>query len=374
MEEQNVIEFADDSVIFLIGAGCSRDANIPMSMEMVRDIEGKIEKEPQWAKFKDLYHYLKASILYADGIFGEFNKPFNVEKLLIIISEIEKKEKNKVYPFIGTWNNKLIELAGQDFQRLKDFKELIVSRLNEWVKLKDFNQAEYYEGFLKFSLDIKKHIRIFSLNYDLCIERIISQKATSGALAIEDGFDPTTKLWDYDNFYKTNDNNDKNIFLYKLHGSINWYVENSDTYQIKKSDEPLNSPELIFGIEAKMQSNDPYLFYTYQFRYFTLNAACKLIVVVGYSYADDYINRIIRQALIKRPDLHLLSVTKADTDEKLQKEKQIILESLNLTKLNAGDSFGKRIFISGVGAKNFLQLELTAPKIDPYISKEDNAF
>lgn len=110
----------DNDVLFLLGAGCSYDAGIPTAVEMVNRIEKSLLKESdEWKPLEDLYHYVKSAIIYSDGIFGNYHNTVGVERLMVTLSELEKKERNIVYPFIANWNNRLIDLAGANFDGIK---------------------------------------------------------------------------------------------------------------------------------------------------------------------------------------------------------------------------------------------------------------
>ena len=106
------MEIKENNIIFLLGAGCSKEAEIPISNEMVIKIENKLLQEPDWKPYTDLYFYLRSSIDYSEGIFGNFGNSFNIEKLLIVMGQIEQRDKNIIYPFIGSWNIRLPEVAG----------------------------------------------------------------------------------------------------------------------------------------------------------------------------------------------------------------------------------------------------------------------
>lgn len=91
--------------------------------------------------------------------------------------------------------------------------------------------------------------------------------------------------WSSERFNNPNDIS-AGIFLYKLHGSIDW-VRDSTTGILKRYDLPQENAELIFGTDAKMQSIDPFLFNVYELRNYSL--LCKLIVIIGYSFNDAQI-------------------------------------------------------------------------------------
>ena len=349
------MEVKGDNIIFLLGAGASYEAKIPISFQMVNQIEELIRNDKKWNTYMNLYYYLKSSIQYGDGIFGNFDEPFNVEKLLIVISEIEKRDKNIMYPFIGTWNIRLTDLAGKDFENLKEFKSLIVNKLNEWVRLKNYDGANYYEGFASVKNEIGNLLKVFTLNYDLCFERVVGKSQN-----VELGFNNVTKEWHYTNFDSIES---KDFFLYKLHGSINWYTTNEKISKLMISDDPVESPELIFGIQHKMTSIDPYFFFSSEFRKQCLDNETKLLVCIGYSFSDEYINNIISQAVIEKDEIQILVV--AGPKDKESKIKNEISEKLNV------DS--NVIIVETIGAKKFLLEVMDKEYLAQYIHDSKDA-
>src|SRR5207248_218137 len=124
-------------------------------------------------------------------------------------------------------------------------------------------------------------LKIFSLNYDLCVER-----CDSDDFRVESGFEQTGKkrVWDWRRFDESNPNQDvPQVFLYKMHGSIDWRRDENDNI-IKTDDKGARTPgdelPLIFGTDRKLEAGDPYLFYAYEFRRCTLD--CKIILCIGY--------------------------------------------------------------------------------------------
>lgn len=340
-----------DNLLFLLGAGASFEAKIPISFQMVNEIEELIEKDPDWKKFKELYFYLKSSIQYGDGIFGRFNEQFNVERLLIVIIEIEKRDKNIMYPFIGTWNIRLTDLAGDDFENLTSFKKLIVKKLNEWVRLRNYDKADYYKGFSNLKNEIGNLLRVFTLNYDLCFERVVGKDSE-----VELGFNSTTKEWHYTNFDAIEG---KDFFLYKLHGSINWYTDN----KLYISDDPVESPELIFGIQYKMTSIDPYFYYSSEFRKLSLERDTRLIICIGYSFSDDYINNILTQSTVEKDEVRILTVV-GPKENKNECQKSIA-ERLGIQP--------ESIIVETTGAKKFLSEVLNKEYLSQYINDSKDA-
>ena len=350
------MEIKGEQLLFLFGAGASVDAGIPISNQMVSDIEDLIINHNDWKSYKDLYYYLKSSINYSDGILGKFNEPFNVERLLIVISEIEKRESNIMYPFIGTWNIRLLDLAGNNFENIKKFHKLIRKQLNEWVGLRTYDAANYYQSFVSLSAEIGNLMKVFTLNYDLCFENVVGKDKN-----IELGFTKETNEWHQSNFENTEG---KKYNLYKLHGSVDWYLSKDKLYKSQKIE---SSPELIFGIQHKMTSVDPYFYYSSILRNSCIDEA-KIIVVIGYSYADDYVNIILSQALNLSKELRIINVAPLLGKDEIS-EKDYIYKKLNLKyekQLIYIDSSAKEFMMNTMN-RDFFAKHIGEPEDVPFI-------
>ena len=137
------------------------------------------------------------------------------------------------------------------------------------------------------------------------------------------------------------------MYLYKLHGSINWkrdeatknlfYVEQTESIEPEHM-------EVIFGRDFKLEAADPYLFYAYEFRKFTLIA--RLIVVIGYGFGDGHINKMLTQALRDEPDRRLLAITNC-ADEGVEARRGEVCQELDVPK--------ERVIVQQGTAKQFLE-------------------
>jgi hypothetical protein len=326
--------FRENELLILIGAGCSADAGIPTSKQMIQDLE-RLLGEAKWTTYRDLYHYVRSSILYGDGIKGDFGNNIDIERLVSVLQEIEKKESGVLFPFIGSWNQKLPELAGHNFMTIKEFREKILAQLKKWVCLDDYRSAAYYSKFFELSAQYNFPLRVFSLNYDLCVEKNVPPEKE-----IERGFDSSTKTWDWRRF-EAKEEYEPAIYLYKLHGSIDWKRDKSRGNVLKEVDAVPDEPDLIFGVDYKMQYVDPYLFYAYELRKYSLDT--KLILVIGYSFGDEHINGILKQALQHDKNRKMVLVSPE------AKEKDII----NRLGLD-----GSQVVIISKKAKDFVENEL----------------
>jgi len=338
----------EDSLIFLLGAGASVDAGIKHAKDMTVDIEEKIRSDADFKDFFDLYNYLKSSIVYQRGLEGAFDdQTATIEELLDVLSEINQKHKNKLYPFIGGWNIHLLKVAGDEFDKVSNLNKQIRDQLFQWINISNYDSGRYFCGFKDLVSDIGSAVRVFTLNYDICVEKAL----TEGDFQIELGFNGD-RQWEASKF-DANENSDVELYLYKLHGSIDWIRDPDNSGVLTVCDNPQRNPELIFGTADKLSSIDPYLFYVHELRKYSLNEALRFIVVIGYSFSDGYINGLISQAITRSEYLKVLVVSpifeanKDLVEARIEQGRCRISDRLSLTK--------DRIVYENMTAKDFFE-------------------
>lgn len=295
-------QFAANKIIVLLGAGASCDANIKNSVQMINEIEGKLESD--WQEFKNLFNYIESSHFHLERIKNvKLNEiKFNIENLVGLLDTIIRISKKEVegYNFVGAWEKELNTVAGINFEKAQSFKNEILKKLKEkWLSPSDFKTSTSYYKKLSttgYTLPLK----IFSLNYDLCVEHNMETEGRR----LERGFDEN-RLWDYRR-YDLDRDDAADFYLYKLHGSLDWYRDKESrlTYvDGVQSIDPLKM-EIIFGVQNKLQSYDPFNYYFYAFREACFDA--ELIVVSGYGFLDKHINDNIANAFKINPHRKLL--------------------------------------------------------------------
>jgi SIR2-like domain len=72
---------------------------------------------------------------------------------------------------------------------------------------------------------------------------------------------------------------------------------------------------------SKLEAADPYIFYAYEFRRFCILS--KLIVIIGYSFSDLHINKMLVQALRAADDRRLFVVARCAKNEITQKKTEL---------------------------------------------------
>ena len=354
--------FKRDEIILLLGAGASVEAGIPDSKEMVQEIENLVSgKSPDWNRFRDLYYYIRSSIFYADGLEGKFGNdvPYNIERLVDVLEELSQKEGHTLYPFVGAWNQKLMDVAGKDFENVHKLRSSIIQILRKkWVDLRENEKAEYYRGLLRFQNEYEYPLRVFSLNYDLCVEK------TCGFENVQRGF--AKRAWEWRLFDETSDDLPP-ILLYKLHGSVDWYI--ADDGRVRYFDSTASIEEkqlaLIFGTSYKLQYLDPFLYLAYELRRWTLDSA-RAIVCIGYGFNDEHINGILQQSLRQDRERKLLAVIGPVNETTATQEKKRISEQLEAKE--------GQIEAQVCGAEEFLGSGLTIDSLSKLFPSEKELF
>jgi DNA-binding XRE family transcriptional regulator len=348
-------------IIVLLGAGASVEAGIPASAKMIDEIERLLVTE-EWKGFKDLYHHIKAAIHYAAGIKGRFkdNVSYNIETLVNTLYELERNEDHPIYPFVAAWNSRMMAYAGADFGEVCKFRKQILRALKGWVQLESPDKASYYSGLRELQRALQFPLKVFSLNYDLCVEGL-----TAHDFRVETGFSGVgeSHRWEWKRFDETDPEVElPEIYLYKMHGSINWKRDDTgNLIWVNHTDNILpDKMQVIFGRDFKLDAADPYLFYAFEFRRCSLEA--RTILVVGYGFSDEHINKMLSQAVRHDSTKRLIVIGNVRDKAGAQHRQQEIATKLGVHVQTV-------VIIEGT-AKEFLARNDLASEISKYVPEE----
>jgi hypothetical protein len=354
-----------NDVILLLGAGASVEAKIPATIAMIESIEVLLSND--WSDYKGLYEFIKEQ----NAI---LNKPFNVEDLVNILSELLEllEKKHPLTGFHLSWID-FLEKVGFTKKLVVMFKEKIVEKLRDWVEVENVTSAAHYRPIAIFQKQYIHPLRIFTLNYDKCIElackSFLYEDETRNCL-IERGFgneDISDEIWNWKKFKRDreeeNSTNEKipDIFLYKMHGSIDWTRDENQNL-IHKAHSRIKNFEIIFGTRQKVKYYDPFLFFIYEFREYSLSS--KMIIVCGYGFGDDHINGILRQSLESNNE-KIIVVNKYSGTEQ---------EGIEFVKKNLKLKDDKQIRVVIGKASDFLENKLTIDSLNDYLPLDDLPF
>jgi len=301
------LQEAFSKVVFLLGAGASKEAGCLLSGEMLTALKIAIDAIPAddpvaayKEDFEEIYGFIRASLNYQatmkDPSAGSAVNS-NIEDFVMVLRQLIDKEFIIPYPLIGNWNAKILkwELSRGDI--FAQFKKFITKRLvEEWTQFDQQKANAVLEPFRSALTQSEPfQINLFSLNYDLIFETTLNNEQ---AETLQNGFatrrihDQSVRYWtgEFDQMAPTKVN------LYKLHGSLDWeYNNTSEEISIKDDVLDGDEPLIIFGSYSKMLSFDPFLFLLSTFRKYLEEAT--LFVVIGYSFHDKYINNLLIQQL-----------------------------------------------------------------------------
>lgn len=388
-----------DDVCFLLGAGASVPAKVPTSQEMISSMEegfaGRARKKPPVAEdFRHLYWHVKSSIQFARGLEGAPSAPeFNIETLVAALTELERHIAHPLYPFVATWNQRLWDLAGRGFKEVENFKVAVLSALQSWILVEGIDQnAAYLAGLKDLRRSFEHPLRIFSLNYDRCIESLEADGISP--FHVEQGFSTPEinpdRTWDWRRMQSdlagrdTVEVRNTDIFLYKLHGSIDWSRDDDeqlvvlDPSEIRSAD--MRDVQIIFGREGKLDARDPFSYYFSEFR-----RACKaanLIVSVGYSFRDLHVNQILAGALRERNAKTRLLVVTSPIRGANEDDSEVIAHRLAGVTGSATPKkrekivadIKRRLSIKPDGAENFFRKTSSWEMLGDYLPASDDPF
>lgn len=154
-------------------------------------------------------------------------------------------------------------------------------------------------------------VPVFTTNYDTALETFTT-KAKSYGYSMIDGFDHevygANLPWDPSVYHRfaisASGVKLLTLVLFKLHGSVFWQRSGQ---QIVFNREP--TPEeieyvLLYPMQTKAIVEDPFLT-CYNYFEECLRKA-KLMIAVGYSFGDDYLNRVIARCQLANPELKIM--------------------------------------------------------------------
>lgn len=285
------------NIHFLFGAGVSAGA-IPTMKEFIVEIEEKIKDKPlQSETFKKL----------------KKNNNENLEDILGILYskrdyQLGVKEEDKD-------TDELIKIIEETiFEKINiNFSETSCEAVIDTYKT-------FYQKVTYRNKDLSR-VNIFTTNNDLFNERVLDNlninynNGFGGGL--ERFFNPARFGYTFSKKIETSIEKyealDNMIYLYKLHGSINWIEKegnslfNIQEINIKHTDIKPTESVLIYPNPLKQSKSltSPYTDIIREFQK-KLLLQNSVLFVIGYSFSDDHLNNIIYQALSSNSSISIV--------------------------------------------------------------------
>lgn len=270
-------------------------------------------------------------VLSKMGFLGGEDSPEALLSLEELLEKLEMlvdvKKFRKTYE--GKWFTPTFE---EEIETVLTLRTHILETIRDHFK--DTANAEervvaLYDPLFKTILDIcdTRVIPIFTTNYDLAIE--LFADARKPDFSIASGFEPLAAgnpRWNaqvYHSFSPPSYPHHETVTLalFKLHGSIFWYKKPGGKIVFNR--EPtIESAEIqdvvLYPMQTKTIVEDPYLS-CYNYLEECLRKA-KLMVVIGYSFGDKYINQVIQKCMFANPTLQMLVFNRGYKDRKREEQ------------------------------------------------------
>ena len=270
--------------MFLLGAGATVDADMLTVAKLTEELKNSLPtlldengiQRPEFGEIFDLFEQCRG----ADAK--------NYEKFFEWIQVLLKVHEPAFRNVINT------NIAPAQIDAMRDLRNVVGAEIARLLSSRRTEPS--YLARLNNFLPNKGRLKVFTLNYDCCVE----DACRAAGIYVTTGFDPVTKRWN-PSLFKTSS---QGINLYKLHSSLRWYpVRYKRMSQFKLTLMELTpderqamsidfhipkSPELILGPGSKVQSDDPFLTLLYEFRRAMLSTQSS--VIIGYGYGDPSYN------------------------------------------------------------------------------------
>lgn len=294
------------NVSLLIGNGASLPIGAP-SINSLKSIKSEFNEGDYKLEDEDKQH---AAIELIDCFLNN-DHDIDLESFLGIISHMEYD--NTLLPLGQKLKLNDLEVTDEALSAtLELVKKWLYKKCNELsrdeIDLKD--HKELLRRFLLRSTNLPR-LNVFTTNYELVIERALDDLG----VFYFDGFAGTvkrtlrTESYNYDLYFPGQtaqgrvERVDRVLQLFKIHGSINWRKYSSgNTWDVfienKEPEQNQYKNVMIYPSPLKMSEMHGYP-YSEMFRSFAskIRQPQSVLFTIGYSFADEHINRIIYQAL-----------------------------------------------------------------------------
>lgn len=261
-----------------------------------------------------------------------------VEALLLLLEE--DKDRPNLEAFISKLETYISANKSNKDQSMKntvascnEVRDKIIETLKIECKL-ELHESAPHPKMLRTVLSARKRsqprLKVFTLNYDTLFEKA-AEKINS---TIIDGFSFTrTPTFNGSNFdldvvrrehhrIHHQENYEEKVFqLYKLHGSLDW--ENQDGAIVRRQDFA-KTPLIIPPSAHKFEQSYDMPFFEIMSRFQqTLRKENTVLMIIGYSFNDAHINRVVLEALASNLNFEIVvvspTITKDSENETIKK-------------------------------------------------------
>jgi hypothetical protein len=324
-------------VVYLLGAGASVDAGIPLARELTQIALKQLNNSATAWRDKNetaaLNFVVAMMVAHRSRSGGGADQFPDIEAVVSAVELLATRDDLEVSPFIQNWDPSVDAFdvqrlaPGRRFNLTRVLKDghvdtafadelrrfiqdlaprsgngdtysrlqtTLIGLLRQSLEIKDIRQCDYLQQLV--NLGRTEEVTIATLNYDLGIELVAGDLDVPISLGIESWNETWRLTW-----------LGQGINLIKLHGSINW--ERTEIFtrnlvglgfrnagvNIVDLNSASGTPFVVYGRREKLRPEGPFLELRAKFEN-DLKDSTHL-VVIGYSFADDHVNQLIRSWL-----------------------------------------------------------------------------
>jgi hypothetical protein len=341
--------------IWLLGAGVSKDAGIPLMYPLTDRVGAKLEHDdklffqtireelPEGAHVEHVLSHVGDLIAIADRIKNKTVEIGRVHRPLDYLTGLHGKIQRCIRETI-CWG--YIPACGEDSERIGTKDAPIV----DIHAHKAFVEALFHSR--RAGLERRPPVAFFTTNYDTLLEDALALIR----VACNDGFcGGAMAFWDPGKDFDQPFDVDGRIQarVYKLHGSIDWIADSEDLVVRRREGagypDELDTRLLIYpqATKYKVTQRDPFATLFGAFRSALNGSEPSLLAVCGYSFGDEHINEEIERAMKQRENrLTILAFACQDNLRILEPNRGLPTKLAQWLSLES-EPWRKRIVVAG---------------------------
>ena len=302
---------------FLIGAGCSVGAGLPLIKDLTDKILKKLEGNETMnrilqvfdgEKHRSIERYMSAIVGY-QSIIDKMEQSGIDNPSIICGDSNEKVKAMDLYNLLDEIKREIIKIIERTAEEESDDKELINIH----------DHRRFVRGIHKHLSAGKKgkSVDYFVLNYDTLIEDALGLEE----IPYQDGFEGSATGWWNPGLLEEKSDCAR---VFKIHGSIDWCLLNNESSTPKRIRKQIKTgeqlPVLIYPASTKYQEvqRDPFDTMITNMRNTLSKSKQTVLIICGYSFSDSHINAVIEDG-IRASDEKLTVMAFINDDETMKR-------------------------------------------------------
>lgn len=316
------------NIHFLLGSGTSCDA-IPNMKGLFNSVKIKIDSlDEKDVELKAEFYSIQKRLKNKENLEEMLGTLYSHKSYLEDFQEPSLEEEsieNKEEPGYNSWTQcvSLIELIENEiYSKIHvDFTDVENQKEGSEIYSVLRRYERFYRNIALRNKDLSR-INVFTTNNDLfnevALDNLNIHYINGFGSGLNKFFNPA--LFNY-TFSKRMDTSiekfepvENMVYLYKLHGSVNWLEDNQNSntfFNIKEVIDPSFDPKgknvLVYPTPTKQNKSlgSPYADIFREFQKKLLEPH-SVLFIIGYSFADEHVNNIIYQALATNSTINVV--------------------------------------------------------------------